>query len=401
MNGAVTTMGQTQTQLYDTVSRNSLLGPLANDWEAIDLWLAHLRLRPVSDATLKSYTSELAKLRWYCEVLQHPHPSRWFLQDAIQFVKWLQEEAKLHVSTPKIAKSSPEWTPFKSVPSKASIATTLKVANALFKFWKSAGYIPANPLEKLGSQADKRPAKIRSIDPALIQSVITHMECSVGTAPTDFLLMVRNRFILLLLEHSGLRANEAIQADMDDIESVTDPKTQHMYWRLRVRFSKGGAETWVLLDDVVMDHLRIYRLAFGLPEMPAGHENIGLILSTRTKAITRPNGASVRYSAKAMRRMRQWQPIRRRQTLWDIIKGEFRKTADSMVAKGYVPEAQRIEMASTHWLRHTFGTRLVREGYDLRLVAQLMRHKNIRNTMRYTEQEFLDVARQVADTANP
>ncbi|MFW7342384.1 tyrosine-type recombinase/integrase [Pollutimonas sp. H1-120] len=61
--------------------------------------------------------------------------------------------------------------------------------------------------------------------------------------------------------------------------------------------------------------------------------------------------------------------------------------------EGRDTEADVLLQASTHWLRHTFGTRLVLEGKDLRLVAQAMRHKNIRRTMLYTNLDFLDVAR--------
>lgn len=383
--------------LSQTPQPSHALGPVADDWGAIDVWLNHLRLRPLAETTLRSYESELAKLRWYCEHLCHPSPSAWSVQDAVQFVTWLQEEAQHHVSVRGISQDDPAWTPFKSIPSKTSIATTLKVVNALYKFWVSAGYVPRNPLMGIGREATKRQVrKVKSVAPQFIEAVIRHMESNVTKRPTDFLQMVRNRFVLVLLERTGLRANETISADMDDIEPVTDPQTGHTYWRLKVRFAKGGKESAVLLDNVVLEHLRVYRQAFGYPEMPTGNEpDVALILSVRTQAIKRPNGHSIRYSTNVLRRYKSWRPIRRRQTLWDIIKREFETTAQAMRERGFTAEADQLEQASTHWLRHTFGTRLVQEGHDLRLVAQLMRHENIRNTMIYTEQDFLDVARAV------
>src|SRR5690606_18067928 len=125
--------------------------------------------------------------------------------------------------------------------------------------------------------------------------------------------------------------------------------------------------------------LRVYRQAFGFPEMPTGNESgVSLILSIRTQPLQRPNGATLRLSAQAMRKFKAWRPIRRRQTLWDIVNREFKATAKALREDGYKDEAAQLENASTHWLRHTFGTRLVQEGHDLRLVAQLMRHENIR-----------------------
>lgn len=371
------------------------LGPVADDWSAVNVWLEHLRLRPLAPTTLKSYENELAKVRWYCETLAHPHPSRWTVQDAMTFITWLQESAHQYVSARGLSAKSPEWTPFKSAPSKSSIGTTLKVLNALFKFWSSAGYIQHNPLLGLGREASRKQKRnIRSVAPEFLDSVIRHMELTAGSQPIQYLQMVRNRFILVLLERTGLRANEVVQADMDDVEPVTDPRDQQTYWRLHVRFAKGGKESNVLLDHVVLEHLRVYRKAFGYPEMPTGHEpNVALILSVHTQALRRKNGDGYRYGTTTMRRLKTWRPIRRRQTLWDIVKREFEATAKAMREQGYHEQADQLVQASTHWLRHTFGTRLVQEGHDLRLVAQLMRHENIRNTMLYTEQDFLDVAR--------
>lgn len=379
-------------------TRSHALGPVTDDWAAVDVWLEHLRLRPLSPTTLRSYRNELAKVRWYCESLTHPLPSHWTVQDAMAFVTWLQDEAQHHVSARSLPPDAPNWTPFKSVPSKASIATTLKVINALFKFWRSSGYVQHNPLLGLGREASRKQKRtIRSVAPQFMQSVIRHMEMSAGTQPMQYLQMVRNRFVLVLLERTGLRANEAVQADMDDIEPITDPRDRKTYWRLLVRHAKGGKESSVLLDSVVLEHLTVYRQAFGFDAMPSGNEpNVALILATRTQPITRPNGTSHRYSTKSMRRFKSWQPIRRRQTLWDIVKREFEATAIALRQEGYPEQADQLEKASTHWLRHTFGTRLVQEGHDLRLVAQMMRHENIRNTMLYTEQEFLDVARAMS-----
>lgn len=371
------------------------LGPVTDDWNAVDVWLEHLRLRPLSPTTLKSYKNELAKVRWYCETLGHPAPSHWTVQDAMKFVSWLQDDAHKYVSARGLSIDAPEWTPFKSAPSRSSIATTLKVLNALFKFWKSSGYVRQNPLLGLGREASRKQNRIiRTVDPEFLDAVIRHMETTAGTSPIQFLQMVRNRFILVLLERTGLRANEVVQADMDDIGPVTDPRDRHTYWRLQVRFGKGGKESAVLLDDIVLEHLKQYRQAFGFTPMPEGNEQgVALILSSRTKAFIHRTGTTYRYSTDSMRKFKSWHPIRRRQTLWDIVKKEFEATAHAMRKSGYPEQAKQLEKASTHWLRHTFGTRLVQEGHDLRLVAQLMRHENIRNTMLYTEQDFLDVAR--------
>jgi site-specific recombinase XerD len=54
--------------------------------------------------------------------------------------------------------------------------------------------------------------------------------------------------------------------------------------------------------------------------------------------------------------------------------------------KWFVPalEEAKIEEFNWHDLRHTFASRLVMAGVDLRTVQQLMGHKTIQMTVRYS-----------------
>ena len=382
-------------QLIPAAPINHALGPVKSDWDGVAVWLEHLRLRPLSPATISSYRYELSKLQWYCENIIAPSPSHWSIQDAMQFIAWLQNEVHKHLSPRNAKQGDQSWTPFKTVPSKSSLAVTVRVVNGLFNFWVETGYIARNPMKGLGRDNRKKKRTIRSVPPEFVEAVIKHMEIEAGTDSRKFLEMTRNRFIILLLERTGLRANEVVQSDMDDIEAVVDPKTNVVYWRLNVRFAKGGKESFVLLDEVVMDALKIYREAFGYRQMTLGKESgVALILSLKTKPFETSHGTR-RYSTQTLREYRSWGAIRRRQSLWDIVKKSFEGAANAMREQGYTEQADSLLNASTHWLRHSFGTRLVQQGHDLRLVAQLMRHENIRNTMLYTEQDFLDIARQM------
>ncbi len=44
----------------------------------------------------------------------------------------------------------------------------------------------------------------------------------------------------------------------------------------------------------------------------------------------------------------------------------------------------KIEGLTFHSLRHTFGTRLGMKGYDIKTIAELMGHKDIKMTLRYS-----------------
>ncbi|CAM5570318.1 tyrosine-type recombinase/integrase [Eoetvoesiella caeni] len=377
----------------------SALGIVHDDWHAAEIWLERLTLRtkPVSQATLLSYRMELKRLRWYCDEFPCPTPSQWSYQDATAFIKFLQVDAKKYLSARSLPFEDPAWTPFKVDPSIASINTTKKVLISLYGFWAESGYILRNPFAGLGHNgAADEDANIRSLSPPQLAAIYKCMDTRPRVAPTDYLKYVRNRFIIRLLERSGLRANEVIMANMTNVIPITDPQTQQTFWSLKVEHGKGGTKGRVFLDADVMEDFRIYRRAFGFAEMPAPNEKIALILSVRTQPITRANGTTVRFSTKGQRHMRSWREIRRRQTLWDIVKEEVKSTVEALKAQNYLEEADALEKASTHWLRHTFGTNLINEGKDIRLVAQAMRHKNIRRTMMYTNRDFLDVARAMS-----
>jgi site-specific recombinase XerD len=58
------------------------------------------------------------------------------------------------------------------------------------------------------------------------------------------------------------------------------------------------------------------------------------------------------------------------------------RAADQIL--GAIADDAKIEEFTPHVLRHTFGTRLVREGHDLVAVAELLGHARLDQTRRYS-----------------
>ena len=66
--------------------------------------------------------------------------------------------------------------------------------------------------------------------------------------------------------------------------------------------------------------------------------------------------------------------------------GETALNANNFINRVWNPARKRANLADLHWhdLRHTFASRLVMAGVDLRTVQELMGHKTITMTLRYS-----------------
>jgi integrase len=66
--------------------------------------------------------------------------------------------------------------------------------------------------------------------------------------------------------------------------------------------------------------------------------------------------------------------------------GETPLNANNFINRVWNPAREQANLADLHWhdLRHTFASRLVMAGVDLRTVQELMGHKTITMTLRYT-----------------
>jgi integrase len=60
--------------------------------------------------------------------------------------------------------------------------------------------------------------------------------------------------------------------------------------------------------------------------------------------------------------------------------------ANNFINRVFEPARKEAKLRDFRWhdLRHTFGSRLIMAGVDLRTVQELMRHKTIKMTLRYT-----------------
>lgn len=392
------------------------LGAVADDWEALAAWLDMLKRKRKSPATLATYEREIRRLRWYCQFAGAPRLSLWTEKDAAAYQAFLEHRSAEFPCPGGVAPGDPGWTPFRarrkesgrqqkkkitrvegqadttSQMTLASVDASMRILRSAVRYWQEAGYVRGNPF--LAAAAQRSTGSRDALPSQVLQLVRDHMDRQPRKKAQDHLLYWRNRFILTLFERTGVRANEAAKGNMVDVYPMVDQRNAKMHWVFMVNNQKGGGDPApVPLDAVVMDDFRAYRRAFGLPETPSPIEvSLGLILSPHTRA----SEDSRAYSTPRLRRRQgRWRSLRTRQSVWNIVSELFDSTA---AALGPGPAADLLRRASTHWLRHTRATNLVMANVDVRQVAKLLRHGDIRTTMRYDHSEFFDAVYAIPQT---
>lgn len=153
------------------------------------------------------------------------------------------------------------------------------------------------------------------------------------SAPTG----LRNRCMLELMHRCGLRVSEVCGLYLRDV------RWKDGQIHLRPEIAKGGREAFVYLDPPAEELLRRWRDERRRHAAGAPH------LFTTLKG-----GPVSRFYC--------WQMIRR-------------------YARRAGLEDRKVH---PHTLRHTYATELLREGFNIREVQQLLRHADIRTTVLYT-----------------
>jgi integrase/recombinase XerD len=162
------------------------------------------------------------------------------------------------------------------------------------------------------------------------------MAALMARANVDCPTGLRNRVMLQLMYRAGLRVSETCKIHLRDV----DWKAGTL--RIRPEVAKGGREAVIPLDRQTLEWLE------------------------------------------------RWKPIRRRHAAGSPLM--FTTLRGGQIDRHYVwemvhryGEKAGIEQpVHPHMLRHTYATELLREGFDIREVQELLRHADIRTTVVYT-----------------
>jgi integrase/recombinase XerC len=239
---------------------------------------------------------------------------------------------------------------------RSSVARKLMGLRGFFDFLREAGLAPANParLVRMPKQERNLPRRL-SVDEAfhLVESPPPERR-PYGSEEAASAASLRERAMLELLYSSGLRVSELTGLDVGHLRLDLG--------LVRVVRGKGGRERLVPVGAPAMRALQAYLAA--RPALLAAGEQ-----SEPALFLNRRGG---RYSPRSVQRMLQ----------------------------GHLPGLSVGRQASPHSLRHAMATHLLEGGADLRSVQEMLGHKSLSTTQKYTHLS-VDHLLKVYDRTHP
>ena len=175
-----------------------------------------------------------------------------------------------------------------------------------------------------------------------------------------------------LLYGSGLRLQECVSLRVHDLDF--DKRQIH------IRSGKGDKDRTTMLPRTLIEPLRrqlaavreVYR-----KDILDGYAGATLPESLRRKYPSAPFEFGWQFLFPASQRTRSKESPR-------IFRSHTDKTVLQRAVKTAVLRSGVTKQASCHTFRHSFATRLLEQGYDIRTVQELLGHSDVRTTMVYT-----------------
>jgi integrase/recombinase XerC len=228
---------------------------------------------------------------------------------------------------------------------KATIARKLSAIRSFFRYLVKYGIILDNPLDMILT-----PKQEKTIPSYLTVDDMFRLLDSMGN---DTLLDARNRAVLETLYSSGLRVSELSGMNLFDVD----------FNRCVIRvLGKGNKERMVPIGKKAILAIEEYRSRLAAETKIPAHENTALFLNKNGGRLTPRSIARVLEKAA--------------------------KACGLLIP------------VSPHALRHTFATHMLDAGADLRAVQELLGHKSLSTTQKYTHLS-IDRLMETYDKSHP
>jgi len=215
--------------------------------------------------------------------------------------------------------------------SQAALQSLFGVLSSFFNFLIQENYLQANPVSQLRQKSKflrkhQSRGKIRRLSPLQWDYVID----TVGEMARDEpQIHERSLFIMNALFAMYLRISELVETTRWQPQMGHFQADQEGNWWF-ITVGKGNKQREISVSDAMLEALRRYRRSRGLSPLPSPGEAFPLIHKTRGKG-----------GITSTRQIR------------GIVQNCFDRAAEKMRIEGFSEDAERLSVATVHWLRHT------------------------------------------------
>lgn len=213
---------------------------------------------------------------------------------------------------------------------KTTVARKIASIRAFYKFLYQEEIIDSNPADAI--RAPKRPKSLPDfMSEEEVENILRNVKIET---PAGY----RNRVILELLWVSGMRISEPSGLNYENLNLEQN--------EIKV-LGKGAKERIVLIPDKTKENLKNYI------------DNVSDLICKTKKTLQSP--LFINYNG------------------FRLQNQSIRKALNEVVQKIELPKK-----VTPHVFRHSFATRMLENGADLRIVQELLGHASISNTQIYT-----------------
>ncbi|MDO9217886.1 MAG: site-specific integrase [Lacisediminimonas sp.] len=331
-----------------------------NDSEAVSSWI---QARAGSVATARVYRREAMRLLlWLQYECQGARLAQMSVNLCGDYMAFLQNIPAHWISRVRAAPQAPGWAPFRGPLSHASHRQAIVIIASLFTWLQAAQYLSANPWllvnQNTGDDRSQKMLDTKAFSETAMREIMRFIDAQAPSPSRE-----RIRFILSFVEAVGLRSAELLQARLGDFQmqardsrdgTLGDGRTSTNCWVMQVH-GKGAKNRIAAVPGQAFAALQAYLQARHLGGVETAPPGAPLLASTRDAM------APLGYQA-----------------LYEHVKGWLARA----VRSSSLPAAEREKLAgaTTHWLRHTFGTRAIAREVPLDVIQAQMGHASIQTT---------------------
>ncbi len=316
------------------------------DAEAVQAWIS---ARASSSATAKCYRREAARLLlWLQHACNGATLAEMRIEDCNTYMGFLADIPASWISRRSAAPGQAGWAPFRGQLSHDSQQQAIVIVASLFTWLQSAHYLQGNPWvlinKRTGDDKQKNVLDTKALSENASTAILQFID-----QESPSLARARIRFIVVFLSSVGLRSSELLNAKLGQIQHAPEG------WLLQVH-GKGAKNRIVHLPGQAMAALHDYLSTRGIDELETAQPDLPLLANLKEPA------QHVGYQA-----------------LYEHVTAWLNKA----VLRSALPASEKSKLsgASTHWLRHTFGTRAVALEVPLDVIQAQLGHASIQTTM--------------------